>query len=183
MSKDEIRFIVERRCKSDENHCVLLGVVFLSSKDPSLDVQRLIRKMTQCNGCTFHSRFYFGEYNDELKLHRIEKEKTNAKDSLFLKWVMRVLTVFMSILTLYNLLNHGVFHSISVLSISILFFFVCSTIDTWNSNSLSTWKKTVVLINLFLFFYAIITLPTRESIEVVNNSGVKQILLDVLMEM
>jgi len=180
MNIETIRFIVDRRCKSENKHGVLLGTVPLSSKDPAEDVQLLIKGVAQCEDCTFHSRFYFDQYSDELKLNSIIKVK-QSKDTILLKWAILILTAVMSILAPYNLFNFGLTHAISALSISMLFFFICSTIDTWKSNSLSNLQKTIIVINLLLFFYAILMLPTKDAIDILNNSVVKQTLLDNMM--
>ena len=177
MNTKTIRFIVDRRCKSENKHGVLLGTVPVSSKDPAEDVQVLIKGVAQCKDCTFHSRFYFDQYSDELKLNSIAKVK-QSKDTILFKWTILILTAVMSIIAPYNLFNYGFTHALSALSISILFFFICSTIDTWKSNSLSNSQKTIIVINFLLFFYAILMLPTKELIDLLNNSEVKQILLD-----
>ncbi|WP_394238059.1 hypothetical protein [Pseudomonas anguilliseptica] len=179
MNQDKIRFIVERRCKSESKHGVLLGAVPVSSKDPAEDVQRLIRSVDQCRGCTFHSKFYLDKYSDLLELNNIEKV-AQTLDAILLKWMMLILTAVMVFLTPYSLFNYGFTHTLSVLLMSVLFFFTCTTIDTWKNDSLSKRQKMIVLISLLLFFYSIFMLPTKEAIEVLNDSGVNQTFLDVL---
>ncbi|HFQ5066161.1 TPA: hypothetical protein ACGUVR_004778, partial [Vibrio vulnificus] len=177
MKECGVRYVVERRCKAENEHDLLLGSVPIAAKNPAKVVQKLIKGVERCPECTFHSVFKYQDYNDLIELEKVN-EIEGDKFSYPLKIVSLVSLIGVSILMLFNLLTHGLLHAVSALSVSMFSFFIFVTYDAWNCKFLSGMQKANIIINVALLLYACAMLPTEAAILELNQSGVKQTLFE-----